>query len=487
MPRTPIPIGQGFYVDESIPIAAQQCVNFYPHIPTAKTVSDASLIGVSGLSLVADAGATNRGSRDMAGIPYFVNGTILYRLDYSVDEFGVGSYSAVGVSAVPILGYDKVIMSDNGEQLCIIAPDYNSQHNCWIYTVAGGLVQVTDADFDGPVVGLTFMDGYFEFLKQNSNKFFMSDLRDGTTYIASDFASAESDPDNLVAIAPLNGLLYVFGSLTCEQYSNQGGSGFPFVRATSGVIQKGCLAPFSLTEFNGALVWIGQGENEKPSVWMSTGDNPTKLSSAPVDNIINSGGIEALSKAFVIKWAERGHSFLAFTVPNVCTMVYDAHSGVWHERKSVNEYSELIPWRVASLLYSYSEFLVGDLFNGSIGIMSSETFMEYDKEIHGYFTLPAIDNNGSPFSVNALELMMETGVVPISGQGSDPIIRLSISRDGGRLFSPELSRRMGATGDYTKRVSWNLLGRYSRYAVFRFDISEPIKRVIVKAEAEIAG
>jgi hypothetical protein len=488
MARTPISIAQGFYVDESIPIACQECVNFYPHIPTQKTISDASLIGCSGLDLATTAIGHHRGFHDMAGIPYCVNGGILYRIEFTEDVFGVRIYSAVAVSGDVIEGVDTVLMSDNGEQLCIVEPDYGDKFNCWIYTVSGGLVQVSDVDFDGPVIGLTFMDGYFVFLKADSNKFFISDLRDGTSYISTDFTSAESDPDNLVATAPLNGLLYVFGSLTCEQYTNQGqGSGFPFVRATSGVIQKGCHAPLSLIEFNGSLVWIGNGDNEKPSVWISSGDNPTKLSSAPIDNIINSGGIEKLRKAYVVKWAERGHSFLAFTVPDVCTMVFDSQSGLWHQRKSVNDYDQLVPWRVASLVYSYSEFIVGDVIGSNIGVMKETAYMEYDKEIHGYWTTPAIDNGGLPFSINSLELMMQTGEVPVSGQGSQPIMRMSISKDGGRIYSPEISRMIGATGDYVRRITWNLLGRYSRSAQFRFDISEPIKRVIVKGEIDIAG
>ncbi len=488
MARTTVPIAQGFYVDESIPIAAQECVNFFPHIPSQKTISDASLIGSSGIKLATEVAGAHRGAHDMSGLAYEVNGQILYRIDYTEDVFGVRVYTAAAVSAAVISGTDKVIMSDNGDQLCIIAPDFGGQFNCWIYTVALGLVQVSDVDFDGPVIGLTFMDGYFVFLKANSNKFFSSDLRDGSSYIATDFASAESDPDNLVATAPLNGVLYIFGSLTCEQYIDQSGTaGFPFVRATSGVIQKGCHAPLSLIEFNGSLVWIGNGDNERPAIWISSGDNPQKLSTAPVDSLINSGGIEKLRKAFVIKWAERGHSFLAFTVPDICTLVFDSQTGLWHQRKSVNQFDQIIPWRVASLIYSYSVFLVGDSISGNIGVMDEDIYMEYDKEIHGYFTTPAIDNGGMPFSVNSLELMMQTGEVPITGQGSSPIMRVSISKDGGRTFSPEISRMIGQTGDYVIRVIWNLLGRYSRSAVFRWDISEPIKRVIVKGEIDIGG
>lgn len=490
MPRTQLPIAQGFYVDESLPVSAQQCVNFYPHIPQTKTITDAALIGVGGLTqaCLTTINFFNRGAHVMADIPYFVNGNQLYKITYTEDMDGNRTYTATNVSgAETIDGSSFVSMSDNGEQLCIVAPDQANQFNAWIYTIAGGLVQISDVDFNGPVSNVTFMDGYFVFAKQNSNVFFISDLRDGLAYDALDFASAESDPDPIQAIAPLNGLLYVFGSRTYEQYEDAGGAGFPFVRATSGSQQKGCSSPQSVTEFNGSLVWIGGSANEKPAIWATNGGEPVKISTPAIDVLINSGGVIAVSGAYTMNWAEKGHNFIAFTIPGVCTVVYDASTQLWHERKSVDLFLMPQPWRVTSLVPAYSVLLVGDQLSGNVGIFSDSIYQEYGDNLRGYFTTPAIDNLGNPFTVNSVELMMETGTVPIIGQGSNPIIRMSVSRDGGRTFSPEISRLMGAIGEYEQRISWDLLGRYSRSVCFRFDIDEPIKRVIVKGEISIAA
>lgn len=488
MPRQPLPIAQGFYVDESIPVSAQQCVNFYPHIPQTKTITDAALVGVGGLTTacLTTINKFNRGAHVMLGIPYFVNGDGLYNVTYTTDAFGVRTYSATLVSgATLITGFSFVFMADNGTQLCIVAPDVSGQFNAWIYTVAGGLVQISDVDFDGPVSNVSYMDGYFIFAKANSNVFFVSGLRDGFSYNALDFASAESDPNPIQAIAPLNGLLYVFGAGTFGQYQDVGGAGFPFARATSGTQQKGCVAPLSLTQFNGSLLWIGGGVNEKASIWATNGGEPVKISTPAIDVLINTGGITPLASAYTVNWAEKGHNFIAFTIPGVCTVVYDATTQLWHERKSLDLFLLPIPWRVTSLIPAYSVLFVGDTLSGNVGILSDTTYQEYGVNMRSYFTTPAIDNSGNPFTVNAVELMMETGTVPISGQGSDPVVRMSISRDGGRTFSPEISRNMGLIGEYENRINWSLLGRYSRSVCFRFDIDEPIKRVVVKGEISI--
>jgi len=301
--RIPIAVGKGFYVDESLAISSRECVNFRPHIPESETAAESCLIGTGGVENVAltQVGAFNRGMFDLSGAAYSVNGQSLYRIDYAEDAFGNRTYTAVDVSGgVSILGSSLVSMSSNGEQLCIVAPDYNNQFNMWIYTVAGGLVQVSDADFDGPVLSVDYADGYFIFAKAASNKWFTSDLRDGFSYIATDFASAESDPDNIIAIRQLRGLVFVFGSRTLEPYQNVGGTGFPYERINSGIYNKGCSAQFSIVEADNSLFFIGAGKRERPSVWMTNGGVPQKVSTPSIDNLIFSGGITAINNSWAI-------------------------------------------------------------------------------------------------------------------------------------------------------------------------------------------
>jgi hypothetical protein len=234
-------------------------------------------------------------------------------------------------------------------------------------------------------------------------------------------------------------------------------------------------------------MWIGAGVNEQPAIYASSGGLPEKLSSAAIDNLIYQGGITQLQNAYAIKWAERGHSFVSITVPSVCTIVYDAVTGLWHERKSVDRFYQPQPWRVTSMVDAYSVRLVGDELSGVIGLMSEDIFYEYDAEIRSYFTTEAVDNTGRPFSIAQVQLQMETGTNPVTGQGSAPVVRMSVSKDGGITYSPEISREMGSTGDYYSAISWPALGRYARSACFRFDISEPIKKVFARLEVEIGA
>lgn len=483
MPRTNIPIASGYYVDESPAVSVRQCVNFYTHIPESQTITDAALFGVSGIVKVGEAEATAfcRGIHVVGEKVFALMGQILWSL-VKPDDFYLANLGHI----VP--GEDLAFTSDNGYQLCIVAPDDPDPFNAYIYDKDSlNFSQISDTDFDGPVGGVCFSDGYFIFWKKDSNKWFISDLRDGLIYNALDFASAESDPDPINCIAPLRGIVFVFGSQTFEQYQNVGGAGFPFQRINSGTYNKGCVAPKSVTEVNNMLVWIGSGANEQPAIWASEGGPPQKLSTASIDTILYSGGIDPVRKAYVVKWAERGHSFAAFTVPGVCTVVYDFSTNLWHKRESVDVDLNPAPWRVNAMVDAFSTLIVGDAYTGDVGSYDKGVYYEYDNEIKGYFTTPPIDNGGKPFSINQVQLVCQSGFVPQNGQGSDPIVRMSVSKNGGITYSPEISRKMGKIGEYDTPVTWPCLGRFSRSATLRWDISEPINRVFVKGEIEIAS
>lgn len=113
-----LPFAQGWYVSESLPISAQECINFYPNVPQTGTLTTQSLFGSPGIAQIAQAaeGESNRGTHKFNEIPYGVNADKLYRIDRNIDAFGNVSYAAVEVGS-GIDGVDRVIIADNGPLL----------------------------------------------------------------------------------------------------------------------------------------------------------------------------------------------------------------------------------------------------------------------------------------------------------------------------------------------------------------------------------
>jgi len=81
-----------------------------------------------------------------------------------------------------------------------------------------------------------------------------------------------------------------------------------------------------------------------------------------------------------------------------------------------------------------------------------------------------------------LELTVESGVGDAATP--NPVVWLDRSMDGKTWTSPR-TRRLGRIGEYGHRAIWRRNGRAKRFEVFRFTITDPVKVVIIKLEADI--
>lgn len=497
-----LPIATGFYEDASKPIASQQCVNWIPQIPQTQALSGAQLIGTPGIDSFATTNTSScRGSHEMAGVAYTVNGSEFFRINRDRTSTLLGTITGTG----------RVSIDDNGVQICIVVPGAAG----YIYSVSGGLVQITDTNFTntlGPSQQVVHKDGYFihyNNINNASNKpiFFISNLLDGLTYNALDFGTAEVDPDLITGLHVNRNQLYVGGSRTIEPFQNIGGSGFPFQRIAGGVIQKGVSAKFSLADFDNTFVSIGGGKNEAPAIWRFAGASATKISTPAIDNILQQSTDDEISNIYSTVYSENGGYFVSFHFKNRC-FTYDAAASalsgrpVWHERQSKDAEGRAIAWRVNGVIDAYGKTLVTDSQDGRIGVLNRNTYTEYGENITRVVTTIPFHAQGRRVKVSRIELTCESGVglgekqkdvFPIVFpyvfgddsliDGVDPKIMMQFSDDG-KNFSNGVSRRLGKEGEYNLRQKWRRQGQIPRFRVYKFTHSEPVKPVIIKLEAD---
>ena len=481
MPIVQIPIAGGFYESESLPISAQQCVNWYPNIPQNQALSQETLFGTPGINQLATTGVigqTNRGAHVKNGLPYFVNGDTLYRLDRTVDADLVETFSTTTLGTIE--GSGRVSMADNGTQLMILVPGGKG----YIYNedVGTPFVEITDLDFtaSGAPQYVVFIDGYFA-VTTDSKKWIISALNDGLSWNALDFTSAESDPDDIVAPVVFRNKIFITGSETTEAFSNiPNGSGFPFVRSNI-FMSKGCFAPSSIIVAHNTFMMIGGGVNESPAIWEFTGSSFQKISTTAIDQVLSGFSKEIIESAFSFSYADKGAYFVGFTLDDF-TFVYDVITQRWHERSS-NVEDENIKWRVNSLVAAYGRVLVGDSQDGRIGELDSDVYTEYGDNIRRIVTTQPFSNMGNAIRVSSIELTVESG----SGNSDrpDPQVSMDVSKDS-KTFTYERSRSMGKVGEYNRRAVWYKNGRFPRFVILRFKMSDPVKPVIIKCEAQVA-
>jgi hypothetical protein len=481
MPTVPIPIANGFYESESLPLSAQQCVNWYPNIPQNQALSQENLFGTPGINQLATTGTigqVNRGAHVKNDLPYFVNGDKLYSLDRTIDADLAETFSTTALGTIE--GSGRVSMADNGTQLMILVPGGKG----YIYDEDAGtpFQEITDLDFtaNGNPQYVVFIDGYFA-CSTDSKKWIISALNDGLSWDALDFSSAESDPDDIVAPVVFRNKIFMTGSETTEAFSNvPNGSGFPFVRSNI-FMSKGCFAPFSLIVAHNTFMMIGGGVNESPAVWQFTGSSFQKISITAIDNQLSKFSDSDIKAAFSFSYADKGAYFVGFTVDDF-TFVYDVINQRWHERSS-NVDEDDIKWRVNSLVTAYGRVLVGDSQDGRIGELDSDVYTEYGDNIRRIVTTQPFSDMGNSIKVSAVELTVESGMG--NSDRPDPKVSMDVSRDG-KTFTYERNRSMGKIGEYNRRAVWYKNGRFPRLAVLRFKMSDPVKPVIIKCEAQVA-
>lgn len=480
-----LPISGGFYESESLPISAQECSNFYVSIPqTEGALTAGSLFGTPGLAQIQTSGQVNninRGSHVKNGLPYFLNGEILYRLGRTVDAMEVEIFTLVPLGTIP--GSDRASFADNGTQLIVVTGGEG-----WIINETSGtqFQIIADAGFkaNGVPQQVVFIDSFF-LVTTDSKKFIRSDSNNGLSWNALNVFTAEADPDDIVAPIIFKNQAFIAGSETIEVFQDVAGV---FQRVSGMIINKGVFSPFGIVNTSDSFMFVGGGVNESPAIWAVSGNSAQKVSTTAIDSILKRFSTEDIQAAFAWSYAQSGAYFVGFTFPER-TFVLDTITSRWHERKS-----ELVDarglaittrWRMNSMVTAYNKILCGDSIDGRIGDLDLDTFTEYGNEIVRVFSTTPFSNQGNSFSVPKMELTMESGV-GLADEPIEPQIRMSFSKDG-KTFNNEIWRGFGNIGEFFRRAIWRKLGRFSRFSVFRFEMSDPVKTVVIKLEANIRG
>ena len=485
--RTELPIATGYYVSSSTPVASQQCTNMYVNIPETEGYTKAQLFQTPGIDLILNTGEAekNRGAHVMAGVPYFVNGQKLYRVDRNVSFSGVESFSFTELGAID--GAEYVSMSNNGSQLCIVVPGIKG----YIYTASTGiLTEITaPAYYDlGPSMQVVYIDGYF--VHQSQRNVFCSGLNDGLSYDGLDFAEAEANPDDITAIHASRSQLFIGGSVTTEVWQNQGVlTGLPFQRVQGFVMPIGIKARNSVVDMSNSFAFVGSDIGGQASIYQYDGNNFQKISTGAIEFLLLKYSAEQIAAIIGFSYSQNGAVFAGWILPDTC-IVYDqkasqlAQKPVWHERKSFVGGIEG-RWRANCVVQAYNRFFVGDYRSGRIGVLSINTFKEFGEFIRRRWTAGPFNNAEGATYWNSVQLIVEAGTATVEGRA--PSIDMSYSNDGGKTFTTESTRNIGKIGEYTQYPTWNRLGLCRNARVYQFDYADDAKLVVIGLIGDFDG
>lgn len=334
--------------------------------------------------------------------------------------------------------------------------------------------QILDADYPGAST-VTWQDGYFIVNPPNTSLFYVSDINNGFVWAALDFSSAESNPDNLVSVLVDNSTLYLFGSVSTEFWTNSGAADFPFSRISGGSTEWGCAAINSVCKYDNTLAFLAKNRMGEVIVARMSGGQPQRISNPELEHIINN--YQSIADCSSIAYMLGGHPMLQMNFPTAdASWLYDGLTNCWSRVQSKD-----IGRHRAEMGVNYlDKIMVTDFENGNLYRLNPNSVTDNGDEIAFEITSRHLSQDDRRIIVDKVQLDMETGVGTAMGQGVNPQVMLSISKDNGHTYGTEQWCDLGAIGEFRNRAIWRRLGQ-SRDWVFKFRITDPVKRVILGA------
>jgi hypothetical protein len=438
-------------------------------IPSEEKGVKVIIRGTPGLSLFVTLPTSPiRGMLNVNNTLYVVAGNTLYSVSAG------GGVTTLGVMTV--ITSETVGMAFNNTQI-IIATGTNG----YIYTIATTTLSlISSASYPQTADSVCFMNGFFVVPNPGTGQFFISNVYDGTTWQALQFATAETSPDNLLAVDGLHGTLILWGANHIEYWQDNGGFPFPFQQLV-GTAQDWGLAAFnSRAHFNNTMAFLGLNQQGQVQVMMLNGYSPQRISDSNIENIINSFSI--VSDAVALTYNVDGHPMYQLTFPSANrSFLYEGTTGMWSE---VQTGVSLQNRHIGNLSVSFAnEVYCSDSSTGNIYQFSTYVYTDNGTSIKREVESKHIQMDGNKFSIDELWFDFELGQGLQSGQGSNPQIMLQISKDNGETFGNERWTSLGKVGQYGgPRVIYRRLGQ-SRDFVFKIRLTDPVPFVLVRGSA----
>jgi len=443
------------YTSKSLPLSAQVTRNFYPEAQQdVRARSQQVLHSFSGLKSFGATSTTakDRGMLTHKGVLYRVAGTELFSVSSSGAHTSLGTISGTGYCVLEGIGSNVVVVTGGRA-----------------YQYDGSTVsEITDTNLETPnscahLNNQMIYDG-------DGGRFVTSDVGDATTINGLNYATAESNADDLKRVYTFNQLLLNFGEVTMEPWYNSGVGNPPYDRVEGGIITVGIAAIYSVASNDAYVYWLGDDRQ----IYRTTGqDRGIAVSTIAMANEFST--YTAVSDAIGSAFTYDGQNFYMLTFPTEDKTWCFTESGAWFELSSGASGGR---YRGQTIVAAYGKNIVADEITGDLYELSSATYDENGNSIirvrdSGVFHGGMIGAPGVDVEFNRLELIMEAGVGLLSGQGVEPVIMLQVSDDGGRTWSNEMWGEVGRLGDFMFKVEWSVLGA-ALSRIFRIKTSDPV-------------
>ncbi len=299
-------------------------------------------------------------------------------------------------------------------------------------------------------------------------------------------------PTNSNVIVPMEGLrrvvehnnrLLVMAKNKFRIYRDVGASPFPFEYLQGSERDIGIASTTAVAGIEAGWPDAMIFASSDSRVYRMQGYEPVQVSSEDVDRVL--GRIADKSAIQAATYIANGQAFWVLIQPDGCTLEYNLKTGNWNERCSYNR----MDWKGRVIIKAFDKWICGESGTGRLYELMDDWPLEgpdphiwtlVSGSVTRYPNWLDIPNTYFRFTSGP---GLDRGLIPIQ---SDPIVRVSWSKDGGETYGYPVERKLGVEGRYKTEVSIGNISSSSRKGIrYKLQISDGIRIGFMGADHEL--
>lgn len=336
-----------------------------------------------------------------------------------------------------------------------------------------------DADFS-PAASPThvvYQDTFFIVNDANSDNFHISDPEDPDSWNALEFEAASVAPDRALALANTESELWILGEESAQAYYNSGNADFPYAIILAATQEVGIFAPQSVAETDAGIFFLGTTPEGGLFVYQIKGQGGRIISGEEQETQIARAGDVSGATGFI--YSQAGKSFYVLRLnDSVPSLVFNIRAGAWETRAR----SDGTAWRIGGTGVLKGESIGGSRLGALLYRFDLNNYTDAGQPLVRRRVTQIYHNNNQLMDWWELVVDCQSGVGTPSGDGSDPMLSLRYSDDGGFVWSSKILEPLGKIGARERRAVFRSLGQ-SRNRIFEVEFSDPVEFTIIAAYA----
>jgi hypothetical protein len=320
----------------------------------------------------------------------------------------------------------------------------------------------------------------------NPQNWYAYEYATDTTIILNTQFSLQTKPDTAIAVKRIPGRgnnVLILGNTVAEVWTQVGGLE-NYRRISSFNIDYGCVSIHTIASNDNFLVYLGQNENNAPTIMMTDGSKNTSISTDGIDKLLQT--IERPDRSTAFFYRQDGHLFYHITF-------YDEQDNVslfydFTTKKFFHAADECLNYYPARQIVYFNEKLYFVSLNDGCLYEMGNQFVTYnysltDTSLTGGNIIPRIrvcstirNQTNTRFRIGGISMKIEQGHnLNFGSQGgnvatSNPQVEFSFSKNGNQSFGNISTKILNSVGKYRNELNWYRLGHANEFtAKFRFD------------------